>query len=32
MGRGNGMSLFLHHKELNKVGVRENGDVVGFFC
>ena len=25
------MSLFLHHKELKKVGVRENGDVVGFF-
>ena len=31
MGRGNGMSLFLHLKELKKVGVRENGDVVGFF-
>lgn len=32
MGRGNGMSLLLHHKELKKVGVRESGDVVGFFC
>ncbi len=31
MGTGNSMSLLLHHKELKKVGVRESGDVVGFF-
>ena len=32
MGRGNGMSLLLHHRELKKVRVRESGDFVGFFC
>ena len=31
MGRGNGMSLLLHHRELKKVRVRESGDVVWFF-